>query len=315
MRLRYERDADGNLRELVASDPTDDLLVEELPEAVVPELLATQPVARIALELAERVHIVPVNHLVGDQGEIVFRTAPGRKLDLAQRGEAQAVLEADHALDRLPGWFVTVAGRLEPVLELTEIAHYERAGLRTYADADPERRDHWLRLVPERPRAYRVSTAAMGSPRPGRNRELSAPAPIPGRGALEEMTEAECLACLDETDIGRLAILIDGEPRLVPVAYQHLDGSLYVHRVMGERIDAVTGADQTVVVEVDVLDPDTWTGRSVVVEGSLERLHVREGHVLPPDPQGAPWSVPAPREELLRVRIGSVTGRRIVRDG
>ena len=315
MRLRYERDADGNLRELVASDPSDDLLVEELPEAMVPELLSTQPVARIALELAERVHIVPVNHLVGDAGEIVFRTAPGRKLALAQRGGVHAVLEADHDLDRLPGWFVTVAGRLEPVLELTEIAHYERAGLRTYADADPARRDHWLRLVPERPRAYRVATAAMGSPRPGHHRGLPTPSPIPGQGTLEEMTEAESLACLDETDIGRLAILIDGEPRLVPVTYQHLDGSLYLHRVMGDRIDAETTADETVVVEVDVLDPDSWTGRSVVVEGSIERLQVREGHVLPPARGGTPWSIPTPREELLRVRIGSVTGRRIVRDG
>ncbi len=311
MRLRYERDAAGKLRERFGHDDLPDHVLEELPEEIVPELLATQAVARVAVRIGTGVHIVPVNHHVDTDGSVVFRTAPGRKLDIAQRGAPMAMLETDHALDRLPGWFVTVLGQLTPVLDLTEVARLERTGLRTFADADAARRGSWLRLRPTVGRAFRVTDAATASPmRPGPIRTPAEP-PKPGRGRLEELTEAECHAVLAEGHIGRLARLAGTEPRLAPVVYDATDGVLVIRSVLandGGEIDP----REVVVFEADIVDEDGWSGRSVVAEGTLDRLALRTG--ASPAAEAGDRSFPIPEHELLRLTIRSMTGRRIVRD-
>jgi len=73
-------------------------------------LLGSARVGRLAVVVAGRPEIFPVNHVV-DHGTVVFRTAPGTKL-AAIRGTAPVAFEAD-GLDLGTGvaWSVIVKGR------------------------------------------------------------------------------------------------------------------------------------------------------------------------------------------------------------
>lgn len=79
-------------------------------------LLATVPVGRVAVSVGALPAILPVNFVVLD-GDVVFRTAPGSKLDAAVRN-AVVAFEAD-AVDAVyhTGWSVLVVGVAEEVTD------------------------------------------------------------------------------------------------------------------------------------------------------------------------------------------------------
>ena len=73
-------------------------------------LLGSAQVGRLALIVAARPEIFPVNHVV-DHGTVVFRTAPGTKL-AAVRGTTPVAFEADGLdLDTGVAWSVILKGR------------------------------------------------------------------------------------------------------------------------------------------------------------------------------------------------------------
>lgn len=92
--------------------------------------------------------IVPINHLL-DDGEIVFRTAPGSKLAVALRESGSPVVyEVDeYDASTRSGWSVTVRGRIEPILDQIRTAHLDRTGHRAWVD--DLQRIHWVRIVPD----------------------------------------------------------------------------------------------------------------------------------------------------------------------
>jgi nitroimidazol reductase NimA-like FMN-containing flavoprotein (pyridoxamine 5'-phosphate oxidase superfamily) len=115
-------------------------------------LLANDEVGRLAVVDAGVPVILPVNYAM-DGDAVVFRTAPGTKLDAAS---TPASFEID-AFDRSTrhGWSVVVTGRLE---EVDSYAARDLARLRAL-DVSPwatGERDHWLRLVPSRITGRRV---------------------------------------------------------------------------------------------------------------------------------------------------------------
>jgi nitroimidazol reductase NimA-like FMN-containing flavoprotein (pyridoxamine 5'-phosphate oxidase superfamily) len=88
--------------------------------------------------------VLPVNYAM-DGDSVVFRTAPGTKLDSGQR--SRACFEVD-SFDRetKTGWSVVVAGHLE------EVQPYEINGL-VQLEVQPwasGTKDHWMRLRPSR---------------------------------------------------------------------------------------------------------------------------------------------------------------------
>lgn len=125
-------------------------------------LLAADEVGRLAVLDGGRPLIVPVNYVL-DGEDIVFRTAPGTKLDQGPRSPACFEIDgfdrASHA-----GWSVVVSGRLE---EVTEHQHAELARLRGLGVTPwiPEGRDHWMRIVPGHVSGRRVRGSA-SRPRP-----------------------------------------------------------------------------------------------------------------------------------------------------
>jgi nitroimidazol reductase NimA-like FMN-containing flavoprotein (pyridoxamine 5'-phosphate oxidase superfamily) len=117
------------------------------------ELLAADHVGRLAVIRGDEAMIFPVNYVL-DGDSVVFRSAPGAKLDAA--GRAGACFEVDgFDRDHHRGWSVVVAGRLE------EITRYDGPvfdrlsflGVKPWADGD---KPHLMRLVPKRITGRRV---------------------------------------------------------------------------------------------------------------------------------------------------------------
>jgi uncharacterized protein len=126
---------------------------------------------------------------------------------------------------------------------------------------------------------------------------------------MEELDDSECRRLLAERHLGRLAIPDFGGPVIFPVNYV-FDQDLVVFRTdPGSKLDAATEREQ-VAFEVDATDEATRTGWSVVVRGTLAEItdpaDLARLRALPL----YPWA-PGEKTRYVRVRPGSITGRRI----
>jgi len=140
---------------------------------------------------------------------------------------------------------------------------------------------------------------------------LAAPARPPSPGTLEEIPEEECLALLAGQEVGRLAVVEQGAPVVLPVNYV-ADG-----RTVAVRTDPGTklawGSLGPVALEVDHIDPATRRGWSVLVRGTGREI--TEGIDAWSEELRArplvPWAAGA-RNHWIAVASPTVTGRRIV---
>lgn len=117
------------------------------------ELLAADHVGRLAVLEGGAPLILPVNYaLDGDQ--VVFRTAPGTKLDVTNHGAA--CFEIDHfERSSRAGWSVVVRGRLEEVT-VRNRPRWDRIQALPDPWAEGEKA-HVLALVPQTLTGRRVS--------------------------------------------------------------------------------------------------------------------------------------------------------------
>lgn len=113
-------------------------------------LLRGRRVGRLGIVVGGEPLILPVNYAVAGE-TIVFRSAPGSKLDMGPR--APACFEVDEFDESMrAGWSVLVAGRLEEI-------GADEAGPSGVTPWAPGERDHWMRLVPRRVTGRRVGPA------------------------------------------------------------------------------------------------------------------------------------------------------------
>lgn len=112
------------------------------------ELLDDEPIGRIVFVADGQPMALPVTFAVED-GDIVFSTAEGSKLDVAQRkpGAKVAFEVDDYDRETRRGWSVLVKGTLHPVLEHGEAGQLDREGPEAWADAVD--RPQWLRIEAE----------------------------------------------------------------------------------------------------------------------------------------------------------------------
>ncbi|HTX84744.1 MAG TPA: pyridoxamine 5'-phosphate oxidase family protein [Streptosporangiaceae bacterium] len=126
--------------------PTDHAGLETLPMTECLRLLARVPVGRVGFDLDGEVVILPVNHAVDSNGNIVFRSAVGSKLTAAADQET-AVFEADeYDPPSRTGWSVVVSGRAETVLDDADVQALEDLGLAPWPNAVD--RQYWIRIRP-----------------------------------------------------------------------------------------------------------------------------------------------------------------------
>lgn len=135
-----------------------------------------------------------------------------------------------------------------------------------------------------------------------------APEPAPP-DRLEELDVDTCLGLLSRHHFGRVAVVDERGPVILPVNYMVDRGSVVFRTAQGTKLDAAVRAEP-VAFEVDEIDEATRTGWSVVIRGvldevaepaELERLRVQP---LEPFTGGE-------RERFVRVWSSAITGRRI----
>jgi uncharacterized protein len=132
-----------------------------------------------------------------------------------------------------------------------------------------------------------------------------------GPSELEVLDEQECLALLAGAEVGRVGVVVDGQPLIFPVNYVFERNSIVVRTSFGTMLSGASLA--LVAFEVDSFDADRRSGWSVMVQGvgndvtdALDRTseHLQKVEVLP-------WA-PGPRPRLLRIDARTITGRRFV---
>jgi len=100
--------------------------------------------------------------------------------------------------------------------------------------------------------------------------EVAGIAGSPEEGELVEISEEDCYALLGSQDLGRLAVVRDGQPEIFPVNYG-LDGRTVVIRTQpGVKLSYAALA--RVAFEVEEIDPKRREGWVVVVKGEGEDI-------------------------------------------
>ena len=127
---------------------------------------------------------------------------------------------------------------------------------------------------------------------------------------LEHLSLDACMAHLGESVVGRLAIVVDEFPIVLPVNYRLVETGGVTWVAIRTRRDNVIGqASSKVAFEIDGIDATHRQGWSVLVRGSL--LHV--------DPDAAsfrerfdsePW-LAAERDLWLVIEPFSISGREL----
>ena len=136
----------------------------------------------------------------------------------------------------------------------------------------------------------------------------------PGSNALEVLDEDESLALLGSADVGRVGVVVDGQPLIFPVNHV-LEGRSIIVRTDSARM--LSGASLAkVAFEADGFDAGARSGWTVLVEGigndvteALDTTSERLQTV-----PVTPWA-PGPKPRLLRIDVRTITGRRFAGEG
>ena len=127
---------------------------------------------------------------------------------------------------------------------------------------------------------------------------------------LTSLTEAEAVALLGTRDVGRLVFTRWALPAVTPVNFVLREGAIWIWTASASSMwRAVRGS--VVAFEVDQLDAVARGGWSVVVLGVAE-LVTRPEEIEAARRHGPePW-IPGRKEQLIRIPLKLVSGRRIV---
>ncbi len=127
---------------------------------------------------------------------------------------------------------------------------------------------------------------------------------------LETLDLETCLGHLRAQSVGRLAVVVDGTPVVLPVNYRLVEASGLTWVALRTRPGNVLDQPSTkVAFEIDAVDPTVHRGWSVLVRGSLQHV----------DPDAAsfrdrfdalPW-LTADRDSWLVIEPFSITGREL----
>jgi hypothetical protein len=130
-----------------------------------------------------------------------------------------------------------------------------------------------------------------------------------GPNTVEVLDEDECLALLGAAEVGRVGVVVDGQPLIFPVNHV-LEGRTIVVRTDSSRM--LSGAALArVAFEADGFEAGARSGWTVLAEGigndvteALDATSERLQAV-----PVTPWA-PGPKSRLLRIDVRTITGRR-----
>jgi nitroimidazol reductase NimA-like FMN-containing flavoprotein (pyridoxamine 5'-phosphate oxidase superfamily) len=127
---------------------------------------------------------------------------------------------------------------------------------------------------------------------------------------LEPLTFDECLLRLREHEVGRIALVVDEFPMVVPVNYRLvvLPGTHWI-AIRTRRGGLIQSAGIQVAFEIDEIESSTRSGWSVVARGTLHSVDQEAGDFaerFPPDS----WVMHAD-EVWMVIDVFQITGRRV----
>ena len=126
----------------------------------------------------------------------------------------------------------------------------------------------------------------------------------------EELDLDTCLERLRAHTVGRVGVLVDGDPVVLPVNYRLMETAGLTWVVLRTRTgNVIDSASERVAFEIDGIDPIRRRGWSVLVRGTL--LHVDPGAAefrARFDPE--PWLTDE-RDAWLMIEPFSITGREL----
>lgn len=139
-------------------------------------------------------------------------------------------------------------------------------------------------------------------------RASSLPLDHSGLGVLPR---EECLRRLRAARVGRVALIDQGEPVILPVNHA-MDGEAVVFRTApGSKLTAADN-EMPVAFEVDGFDEDRRAGWSVVVRGKATSVE-EPAQLARLEALGvSPWADLAERSHWVRIRPYLTTGREII---
>jgi len=125
------------------------------------------------------------------------------------------------------------------------------------------------------------------------------------------LSVSDCLDRLRRAGVGRLAVIHNGEPVILPVNHE-MDGETVVFRT-AEGAKLVSAMENSPVsFEVDDFDADRRSGWSVVIRGVADVID----DPTQIDRWGAlgvrPWADAVQRSHWVRIRPYEITGRQII---
>lgn len=127
---------------------------------------------------------------------------------------------------------------------------------------------------------------------------------------IEELPREECLRLLkQESYVGRVGFIVEGQPMVLPVNYLAEEGSVVFCTAPGTKLSALAGG-APVAFEVDANRSLYQSGWSVLVRGTArEVVDEHELDLLRRGPLKS-WATPS-SEHWIRIAIDEISGRRI----
>jgi nitroimidazol reductase NimA-like FMN-containing flavoprotein (pyridoxamine 5'-phosphate oxidase superfamily) len=98
---------------------------------------------------------------------------------------------------------------------------------------------------------------------------------VPSIARVEELSAEECLRLLGTQQVGRLGVVVGGQPLVLPVNYVLDDDTIVFRSDPGTKLDAASL--QRVAFEVDQLQPRARVGWSVLVQGVGQEVRAADG--------------------------------------
>jgi nitroimidazol reductase NimA-like FMN-containing flavoprotein (pyridoxamine 5'-phosphate oxidase superfamily) len=131
-----------------------------------------------------------------------------------------------------------------------------------------------------------------------------------GDRILEELSHPECLSRLRAGRVGRIAVVVDEFPIILPVNYRLIEAAGVTWVALRTRPgNVIDRASMRAAFEVDDIDSVRHEGWSVVVRGNLMHVDPDAGDLRERfDPE--PWLL-AERDAWLIIEPFSITGRRV----
>jgi nitroimidazol reductase NimA-like FMN-containing flavoprotein (pyridoxamine 5'-phosphate oxidase superfamily) len=132
--------------------------------------------------------------------------------------------------------------------------------------------------------------------------------PLRPETRLDELPLEECLRRLRAGSVGRIAVVVDDFPVVVPINYRLVETAGRPRVIVRTRSgNIIERASLNVAFEIDEIDPSHHQGWSVLIRGTLQHIdpdaaEFRESF----DPH--PW-LPDERDSWLIMEPFSITGR------